>query len=94
MSPKPRALRSIDSIQKAGLKPQIATVVTHQRLHSEEFIEEPLKDIVQRGMKYFGRHESNCLVSCDRDFIDRYVAKTYGRDVPVPIAEIMPAGRP
>jgi len=177
-----RALRAIDSIQKAGLNMQIATVVTHQRLRSEEFIKflefakskevtvsvcwpkpvgewagnfdvlitaddiayldglrskynvyehltpayglnigclavkrmisitqfgdvlpcpwmyfslgnifnEPLKDIVQRGMKYFGKHESKCLVSTDREFVNKYIAKTYGKELPVPIEEIMP----
>jgi len=177
-----RALRAIDSIKKAGLNMQIATVVTHQRLRSEEFIkflefakskevavsvcwpkpvgewagnfdvlitpediayldrlrskyhvyehltpayglnigciavkrmisitqfgdvlpcpwmyfslgnifEEPLKDIVQRGMRYFREHKSTCRVSCDREFINKYVAKTYGKEVPVPIEEIMP----
>jgi MoaA/NifB/PqqE/SkfB family radical SAM enzyme len=177
-----RAIKSIDSIQKAGLSMHIATVVTHQRVRSEEFIQfleffknrgvpisvvwpkpvgewagnfddlitpedlvyfnelrkeyhifdhltpgyglnigclavkrmisitqygdvlpcpwmyfslgnifnEPLKDIVDRGMQYFGEHESTCLVSCNRDFINNYVAKTYGRNVPVPIKEIIP----
>ena len=177
-----RALKSIDSIQKAGLSMQIATVVTHQRARSEEFIQflefakhrgvavsvvwpkpvgewagnfdvlvtpediayvaglrerydvydhltpaygldigciavkrmisitkfgdvmpciwmyfslgnffkEPLKDILQRGMKYFGKHETKCLISEDKDFINKYVTKTYGRDdIPVPIEEIM-----
>jgi len=177
-----RALRAIDSIQKAGLNLQIATVVTHQRARSEEFIQflefakrkgaavsvvwpkpvgewagnfdvlvtlediayvaglrqkynvydhltpiygldigciavkrmvsitkfgdvmpcpwmyfslgnffkEPLKDILQRGMRYFGKHKSTCLVSNDREFVSKYVAKTYGKELPVPIEEIMP----
>lgn len=177
-----RAVRAIDSIQKAGLNLQIATVVTHQRARSEEFIqflefakskgvavsvvwpkpvgewtgnfdvliteedmayvaslrekynlydhltpgygldigclavkrmisvtqygdvlpciwmyfslgnifEEPLKDILQRGMKYFGKYERKCLVSQDREFIEKYVAKTYGMELPVPIEQIMP----
>ncbi|MCK4820165.1 radical SAM protein, partial [bacterium] len=55
------------------------------------FFEEPLKDILQRGMKYLGKRETKCRVSEDREFIDKYVAKTYGRkDLPVPIEEIMP----
>ncbi|MDD5010591.1 MAG: radical SAM protein, partial [Phycisphaerae bacterium] len=177
-----RALRAIDSIQKAGLNMQIATVVTHQRARTDEFIQflefaknkeiavsvvwpkpvgewagnydvlvtpediayvaglrqkynvydhltpmygldigciavkrmisitkygdvmpciwmyfslgnffkEPLKDILQKGMKYFGKRENKCLVSEDTEFIDKYVAKTYDRDLPVPIEEIMP----
>jgi MoaA/NifB/PqqE/SkfB family radical SAM enzyme len=176
-----RALRSIDAIKNAGLNLQVASVVTHQRVHSEEFIEflewakakdiavsvvfpklvgewegrydlaitaedidyihslrsayhvydhltpkygqdmgclavkgmisitkwgdvmpciwmyfalgnffkEPLRDIIQRGLKYFGKHEKKCLVSEDKEFIDNYVAKTYGRDIPVPIEEVM-----
>jgi MoaA/NifB/PqqE/SkfB family radical SAM enzyme len=177
-----RALRAIDSIQKAGLNMHISTVVTHQRARSDEFIQfldfakskgvavsvvwpkpvgewagnydvlitaedmeyvaelgneyhlydhltpaygldigclavkrmisitqygdvlpciwmyfslgnifnEPLKDIVQRGMQYFEKHEKKCLVSNDREFIGKYIAKTYGRELPVPIEEIMP----
>jgi MoaA/NifB/PqqE/SkfB family radical SAM enzyme len=34
-----RALRAIDSIKQAGLAMHIATVATHQRIQSEEFIE-------------------------------------------------------
>lgn len=179
-----RALQAIDSIQRAGLNLQIATVVTHQRARSEELIrflefakikgaavsvvwpkpvgewagnydvlitaediayvaelgkkynlydhltpaygldigclavkrmisitqygdvlpciwmyfslgnifDEPLKAILQRGMKYFGKRESKCLVSQDREFIDTYIAKTYGKELPVPIEQIMPLG--
>jgi MoaA/NifB/PqqE/SkfB family radical SAM enzyme len=177
-----RAVRAIDSILNAGLKMHIATVVTHQRARSEEFVrflefaegkgvavsvvwpkpvgewtgrydilvtaedmayvaelgkryhlydhltpafgmdlgclavkrmisitqygdvlpciwmyftlgnvlDEPLGDILKKGMQYFGRRESACLVSTDRAFIDKYVAKTYGRHLPAPIEEIMP----
>ncbi|MBU0762689.1 MAG: radical SAM protein [Candidatus Altiarchaeota archaeon] len=177
-----RAIEAIDSIKKAGLNMHIATVVTHQRLMSEEFagflefakskgvavsvcwpkpvgewagnfdvlitqddikyldslrskyhvyehltpgyglnigciavkrmisitqygdvlpcpwmyfslgniFDQPLKDIVAKGMKYFGQRESTCLVSASRDFLNRFIKKTYGRDLPVPIEEIMP----
>jgi MoaA/NifB/PqqE/SkfB family radical SAM enzyme len=177
-----RALRAIDSIKQAGLGMHIATVVTHQRIQSEEFIQflefaksksvavsmvwpklvgewagrydilptaedvtyynelqkryhlydhltpgygldigclavkrmisitqygdvmpcpwmyfslgnvfkEPLYSILSKGMQYFGEHCEVCRVSQDRNFIDSYVAKTYGRDIPVPIEEIMP----
>ena len=177
-----KALRAIDSIKKSGLNMHIATVVTHQRLYSEEFIEflefaksrevavsvcwpkpvgewagnfdvlitqediayldslrskyhlyehltpgyglnigciavkrmisitqfgdvlpcpwmyfslgniftESLKDILQRGMNYFKERHDTCLVSCDKNFIEKYVAKTYGKNLPVPIGEIMP----
>lgn len=179
-----RAIRAIESYQKAGLDMQIATVVTKQRLRSEEFIaflefakekgapvsviwpkpigawegnfdglidkedreyfkelgkryrvydhltpgfginsgccvvkrninitkwgdvlpcpymyfslgnffKEPLKDIINRGMNIecFKKHIDRCLMSEDRDFINKYVVKTYGKDLPVPISEIMP----
>jgi len=179
-----RALHAIDSIQNAGLNLQIATVVTHQRARSEEFIQflefanskgaavsvvwpklvgewegkfdivitsediayihglrskynvydhltpaygqnigclavkrmisitkfgdvmpciwmyfslgnffnESLKDILQRGMKYFGKYQSKCLASESKEFIDKYITKTYGKDLPVPIEEIIPEG--
>jgi MoaA/NifB/PqqE/SkfB family radical SAM enzyme len=54
------------------------------------FFKEPLKDIVERGMKikYFGKYVDTCLVAEDRDFINDYVAKTYGKPLPVPYPEI------
>ena len=54
------------------------------------FFEEPLKDIIERGMKisYFGKYADTCLVAEDRDFINQYVTKTYGKPLPVPYAEI------
>ncbi len=177
-----KALLAIDSIKKAGLSMHIATVVTPQRLRSEEFIqflefakgkgvavsvcwpkpvgewagkfdllitqddirfldglrsqyhlyehltpgyglnigclavkrmisitqygdvlpcpwmyfslgnifEEPLKDILKRGMQYFAKRVNTCRVSCDKNFINQYVAKTYGKELPVPIEEIIP----
>lgn len=176
-----RVLRAIDSIKKAGLGLHIATVVTHQRIKSDEFIQfleftkskgvpvsvvwpklvgewegrldllitqddidylaklrqkydvfehltpgygidagclavkrmisitkygdvmpcpwmyfslgnffkEPLKNIIERGMKYFGKRCNTCLVSNDRNFIEKYVIKTYGKELPVPIEEII-----
>lgn len=53
------------------------------------FFKEPLKDIIARGMKYFKEHSNKCLMSEDMDFITKYVTKTYGREVPVPIEEII-----
>jgi MoaA/NifB/PqqE/SkfB family radical SAM enzyme len=178
-----RAIKAVDSMQNAGLEMQIATVVTKQRLRTDEFIEflkftkskgaplsvvwpkpvgawegkfdglideedmkyfrklekqyrvydhltpgygidsgccsvkrnvnitkwgdvlpccwmyfslgnffkEPLKDIIARGMgiKHFSKHTNTCLMSQDLDFITKYVTKTYGRDLPVPIEEII-----
>lgn len=54
----------------------------------------PLKDILDKGMKYFGKHQKLCLASESKEFIEKYISKTYGRkDLPVPIEEIMPDGK-
>jgi MoaA/NifB/PqqE/SkfB family radical SAM enzyme len=56
--------------------------------------EEPLKDIVARGLKikYFGERVDTCLVAEDRAFIDKYVAgRIYGKPLPVPAAEVFTA---
>lgn len=50
------------------------------------FFEEPLKDIVERGLriKYFGRYVDTCLIAEDRKFINDVVAKKiYGKPLPV-----------
>ena len=55
------------------------------------FFEEPLKDIIERGMKnkYFGTHVDTCLIAEDRGFIDKYVVKKiYGKNLPVPWLEV------
>lgn len=55
------------------------------------FFEEPLKDIMERGMKikYFGRYVGTCLIAEDRNFINEYeVKKIYGKPLPVPYAEV------
>jgi len=55
------------------------------------FFEEPLKDIIARGMKikYFGKHVDTCLIAEDRKFINDYVVKKiYGKPLPVPYAEV------
>jgi len=54
------------------------------------FFEEPLKDIIERGLriKHFGKYRDTCLVGEDRDFIDKYIVKTYGKSLPVPYSEI------
>lgn len=55
------------------------------------FFEEPLKDIIQRGLniKYFGEHVDTCLIAEDRYFIDKYVAgRIYGKPLPVPCSEV------
>lgn len=53
--------------------------------------EEPLKDIIQRGLdiKYFGEYVDTCTVAEDRNFIDNYlVKKIYGKPLPVPCSEV------
>ena len=55
------------------------------------FFEEPLKDIVERGMKikFFGEYCDTCLIAEDRAFINEYVVKKiYGKPLPVPCAEV------
>ena len=52
---------------------------------------EPLKDIIRRGMgiKFFGEHVDTCLIAEDRDFIRNYVVKKiYDKPLPVPCAEV------
>jgi MoaA/NifB/PqqE/SkfB family radical SAM enzyme len=53
--------------------------------------EEPLRDIVARGMriKYFGRHVDTCLIAEDRAFLAKYVdGRIDGKPLPVPCAEV------
>ncbi len=51
------------------------------------FFEEPLRDIVERGLniKHFGQHCDTCWVAEDRKFIEKYLAgRIYGKPLPVP----------
>jgi MoaA/NifB/PqqE/SkfB family radical SAM enzyme len=55
------------------------------------FFDEPLKNIVERGMniKYFGKYVDTCLIAEDRDFINKHVVKRiYGKPLPVPYKEV------
>jgi MoaA/NifB/PqqE/SkfB family radical SAM enzyme len=55
------------------------------------FFEEPLKDIIARGMKikFFGNYIDTCLVAEDRTFINEFeMKKIYGKPVPVPCSEV------
>lgn len=56
------------------------------------FFEEPLQDIILRGMKikHFSRHTDTCLIAVDRKFIDTYEAKMYGKPLPVPWQQVFP----
>ena len=53
-------------------------------------LEEPLKDILERGkrIKYFGQYVDTCLMAEDRNFINKYVTKLYGKPLPVPHDQI------
>ncbi len=55
------------------------------------FFEEPLKDIIRRGLKlkYFGKYVDTCLIAEDREFINDYVVnRIYGKPLPVPYSEV------
>jgi MoaA/NifB/PqqE/SkfB family radical SAM enzyme len=50
----------------------------------------PLKNILDKGMKYFGHYISNCPIVMDKSFIEKYVVPTYGLSSPIPIENILP----
>lgn len=53
--------------------------------------DEPLKDIIERGLKikYFAERQGTCLVAEDRNFIHNYVEKKmYKEKLPVPWNEV------
>lgn len=53
--------------------------------------EEPLKDIIKRGLdiKFFGEYIDSCIIAEDRDFIDNYIVKKiYGQPLPVPCEKV------
>ena len=55
------------------------------------FFEEPLKDIIERGMKikFFGKYVDTCLIAEDRKFINDYEAKKlYGKAHPLHYSEV------
>jgi hypothetical protein len=53
------------------------------------FKETPLKDILQKGMRYFGGHSTICHTGQDVVFNTRHVSKTFGLVEPTPIEEIL-----
>ena len=55
------------------------------------FFDEPLKDILERGMKikWFGEKQNTCLGSVDRYFIDKYLSS--GKPTPVPYDQVFSA---
>jgi MoaA/NifB/PqqE/SkfB family radical SAM enzyme len=54
------------------------------------FFEEPLKDIIARGMslKCFGTRCDTCLIAEDREFIKKHDSRTEGKPLPVPYTEV------
>jgi MoaA/NifB/PqqE/SkfB family radical SAM enzyme len=56
------------------------------------FFEEPLKDIIARGMKikHFSRYQDTCLIAIDRNFIEKYETRIQGKTLPVPWREVFP----
>jgi MoaA/NifB/PqqE/SkfB family radical SAM enzyme len=58
------------------------------------FFEEPLKDILARGMKirFFGKRMETCLGSVDGEFMRDYIAKMEGKPSPVPYCEVFSEG--
>lgn len=54
------------------------------------FFEEPLRDIIERGMKIkcFGEHCDTCLIAEDRQFIAKHDAHTHGKRLPVRYADV------
>ena len=53
--------------------------------------DEPLKDIIQRGLdiKWFGEHINNCPIANDKNFIEKYIAEhVYKKTLPVPYSEV------
>jgi len=48
--------------------------------------EESLADIIKRGqsIRCFNEHSSLCLSGEDREFIDKYMTKFYGKPLPIP----------
>jgi len=52
--------------------------------------EESLKDIVNRGMsiKHFRDYNPKCLSGEDRNFINSYMTRFYGKKLPIPYTEV------
>jgi MoaA/NifB/PqqE/SkfB family radical SAM enzyme len=53
--------------------------------------EEPLKDIIKRGLdiKYFGEHVDTCLIAEDRAFIKKYIeGRVYNKPLQVPSKDV------
>lgn len=55
--------------------------------------DEPLKDIIDKGMsiKHFKNYSAICLAGENRNFINKYMSKFYGKPLPVDYREIFTA---
>lgn len=51
-------------------------------------LETPLRDIIAKGMKYFGEYHATCRLSEDADFIEQYNKNIKGRTLPIPIESV------
>jgi MoaA/NifB/PqqE/SkfB family radical SAM enzyme len=52
-------------------------------------LETPLKEIIEKGMKQFGKYHALCRLAEDREFLDMYNQSIKGRTLPIPIEEVM-----
>lgn len=54
------------------------------------FFEEPLKEIIARGMriKPFAAYTDSCLIAIDRNFIETYESRIAGKELPVPWQQV------
>jgi Predicted Fe-S oxidoreductases len=50
---------------------------------------EPLKDIVARGLriKYFNGFHDTCFMALDKNFVEKHVRRTYGKQLPIPLMD-------
>jgi len=56
--------------------------------------EEPLNEIVNRGLKikYFREFIDSCPIALDKEFNEKYIAKAYDKPLPAPYREIFTSG--
>jgi len=51
-------------------------------------LETPLKDIIEKGMRIFGKYHPVCRLSEDKEFLDKYNKSIAGKTLPIPIEEV------
>jgi MoaA/NifB/PqqE/SkfB family radical SAM enzyme len=52
-------------------------------------LETPLKDIIAKGMRYFGKFHPLCRLAEDREFLEMYNKSIKGKILPIAIEEVM-----